>query len=105
MVVKWPQAFGDPTAYRLRWFHGPRRCSLRHPAQTPERSSAAWQNDESSGYSWRRTNMRRLRANVTSDQMAMVGATSEGGRRIRQFHALCFRIWDNERHQLDRRTR
>ena len=37
-------------------------------------------------------------ANVTSDQMAMVGATSEGGRRPRQFHALCFRIWDNERH-------
>ena len=43
-------------------------------------------------------------ANVTSVQMAMVGATSETGRRTRQFHALCFRIWDNERHLLDRRT-
>jgi len=43
-------------------------------------------------------------ANVTSDQMAMVGATSEAGRRTRQFHALCFRIWDNERHLLDRLT-
>ena len=43
-------------------------------------------------------------ANITSDQMAMVGATLEGGRRPRHFHALCFRIWDNERHLLDRRT-
>jgi len=39
-------------------------------------------------------------ANITSDQIAMVGATSEGGRRTRHFHALCFRIWDHERHLL-----
>ena len=43
-------------------------------------------------------------ANITSDQIAMVGATSEGGRRTRHFHALCFRIWDNERLLLDRRS-
>jgi hypothetical protein len=43
-------------------------------------------------------------ANVTSDQMAIVGATSESGRRTRHFHALCFRIWDNERYLLDRRS-
>lgn len=41
-------------------------------------------------------------ANITSDQMAMVGATAEGGRRTQHFHALCFRIWDNERYLLDR---
>jgi hypothetical protein len=41
-------------------------------------------------------------ANITSDQIAMVGL--EGGRRTRHFHALCFRIWDNERHLLDRRS-
>jgi hypothetical protein len=43
-------------------------------------------------------------ANITSDQIGMVGATLEGGRRTRHFHALCFRIWDNERHLLDRRS-
>jgi hypothetical protein len=42
--------------------------------------------------------------NITSDQIAMVGATLEGGRRTRHFHALCFRIWDNERHLLSRLT-
>jgi len=43
-------------------------------------------------------------ANITTDQIAMVGTTLEGGRRIRHFHALCFRIWDNERLLLDRRS-
>jgi len=43
-------------------------------------------------------------ANITSDQMAMLGATAECGRGTRHFHALCFRIWDNERHLLDRFT-
>ena len=43
-------------------------------------------------------------ANITSDQTAMVGTTLEGGRRIRHLHALCFRIWDNERLLLDRRS-
>ena len=38
--------------------------------------------------------------NITSDQIAMGGTTLEGGRRTRHFHALCFRIWDNERHLL-----
>lgn len=39
-------------------------------------------------------------ANVTPDQMAMIGVPSAGGR-TRHFHALCFRICDNERHLLD----
>src|SRR5438105_3973878 len=39
-------------------------------------------------------------ANVTTDQMAMIGVPPAGGR-TRHFHALCFRIWDNERHMLD----
>ncbi len=43
-------------------------------------------------------------ANITTDQIAMVGATLEDGRRPHHFHALCFRIWDNERHLLDRRS-
>jgi len=49
---------------------------------------------------------RRLEGGLTEDQSAMVGATLEGGRRTRHFHALCFRIWDNERHLLllDRRS-
>jgi len=34
---------------------------------------------------------------VTSDQIAMGGTLSESGGRALQFHALCFRIWDNER--------
>ena len=34
---------------------------------------------------------------VTSDQMAMEGTAPERGQRAIQFHALCFRIWDNER--------
>ena len=34
---------------------------------------------------------------VTSDQLAMEGTLSESGGRPLQFHALCFRIWDNER--------
>ena len=42
--------------------------------------------------------------NITSDQIAMGGTTLEGGRRTRHFHALCFRIWDNERLLLDRRS-
>ena len=42
--------------------------------------------------------------NITSDQIAMGGTTVEGGRRTRHFHALCFRIWDNERHLLDKRS-
>ncbi len=42
--------------------------------------------------------------NITSDQIAMGGTTLEGGRRTRHFHALCFRIWDNERHLLDKRS-
>ena len=42
--------------------------------------------------------------NITSDQIAMLGTTLEGGRRTRHFHALCFRIWDNERHLLDKRS-
>ena len=43
-------------------------------------------------------------ANITSDQIAMVGTTFEDGRRTHHFHALCFRIWDNERHLPDRRS-
>ena len=43
-------------------------------------------------------------ANITSDQMAMAGTAFEDGRRTHHFHALCFRIWDNERHLLDRRS-
>jgi len=39
-------------------------------------------------------------ANVTPDHMAMIGVPSGGGR-TRHFHALCFRMWDNERHLLD----
>jgi hypothetical protein len=42
--------------------------------------------------------------NITSDQIAMGGTTLEGGRRTRHFHALCFRIWDNESHLLDKRS-
>lgn len=34
---------------------------------------------------------------VTSDQIAMEGTISESGGRTLHFHALCFRIWDNER--------
>ena len=36
-------------------------------------------------------------ANITRDHMAMIGVPSAGGRTC-HFHALCFRIWDNERH-------
>src|SRR6266478_8815362 len=39
-------------------------------------------------------------ANVEPEQRAMIGVPSGGGR-VRHFHALCFRIWDNERHMLD----
>jgi len=41
---------------------------------------------------------------ITSDQMAMEGAAQESGQRTIQLHALCYRIWDNERHLLDRHT-
>jgi hypothetical protein len=34
---------------------------------------------------------------VTSDQIAIEGSLAENVGRPLQFHALCFRIWDNER--------
>jgi hypothetical protein len=38
-------------------------------------------------------------ANITPDHMAMIGVPSTGARAC-QFHTLCFRMWDNERHLL-----
>jgi len=38
--------------------------------------------------------------NIAPDHMAMIGAPSTGGQTCR-LHALCFRIWENERRLLD----